>query len=246
MDLSPLRRPLTQHDPQQRRQCAVMLPHLSLCPISQTARCIYLQTADQRLLNITKAKSINYYRDKRSQCWHICCRWEFSQYLNKHRRPAFSTSHFYPSVALEVHIKKCFAVSTTSRTSNTRTAESDHTLHGTFILQGWWDHKSFFVFIAKLIPSLFHRDGYKIQINMFPCLLLISSKGPCSIHHLDSCSSALVIPFPYAALSSRHRSATPPRTSHQGVYDIIYKCRLAENFLIIWNTKVFDSMLFIL
>ena len=40
-------------------------PHPSPPPISQTARWVYLRTADQRLLNSTKAKSIIHKRDKR-------------------------------------------------------------------------------------------------------------------------------------------------------------------------------------
>ena len=39
------------------------LPHHSRSPITKTARCVYLGTADQRVLNITKAKSIIHKRE---------------------------------------------------------------------------------------------------------------------------------------------------------------------------------------
>lgn len=96
MDSSlPSRSLLTQHESRRRKQCSVMLPHPSPSPISQTARCVYLQTADQRLLNITKAKSIIHKRDKCSKGWYICCCWEFSHYLIKHCWPAFRVYHIF-------------------------------------------------------------------------------------------------------------------------------------------------------
>lgn len=44
---------------------ASMPPRPPLFPIRQTARCVYLGTADQRLLNISKVKSIIHEGDKR-------------------------------------------------------------------------------------------------------------------------------------------------------------------------------------
>lgn len=92
--------------PRWRKQRSVMLPHPSPSPISQTALCVYLGTADQRLLNITKAKSIIHKWDKRSQCRHVCRRWEFSQYLKKHFLSAGIT---FLTIG-GFHHSKCFSV----------------------------------------------------------------------------------------------------------------------------------------
>ncbi len=93
--------------PGRRKQRSAMLPHLSPSPISQSALRVYLGTADQRLLNITKAKSIIHERDKRSRCRHVCRRWEFSQYLKKHFLSAGRVYHvFWPSAAFIN--SKCF------------------------------------------------------------------------------------------------------------------------------------------
>ena len=84
----PSRSPLTQQA--EGKQRSVQLPHPSPSPIRQTARCVYLRTADQRLLNITKAKSIIHKRDKRLPLPI------FEETFPVRRR---STSLFWPSAA---------------------------------------------------------------------------------------------------------------------------------------------------
>lgn len=78
------------------------------------------------------------------------------------------------------HHSICFAMPTAVRVSNIRykkQPKNDHTLQVPSIHQGWWDHKSF-SFSARLISSLLHLDGYKMQIHM--PLSVSSSSSPSS------------------------------------------------------------------
>lgn len=97
--------PLTQHAPPVREPAPLCLPSLP-SPISQAPPRPYLGTADQRLLNISKAKSIIHKTEinARSVCPHC---WESGQYLKKHFLSAQRLYHIFLTIA-GFHHSKCF------------------------------------------------------------------------------------------------------------------------------------------